>query len=243
MTDRDSLLAAIVAAPDDPVPRLVFADYLDEHGDPDWAELIRLQNGYFKHWTNAEEMADREAELVKAVTARYSQIPGLWLGLPVRGFPERLVFIDDVPKPDPEQLSALTGFPLTWFDFGHALPEWVIESPWLGRAVVIELSDNPPSDVHRKEFFAALNPTRLRALFWRDADLGDEDAEFIAAAPQFAGLTELCLADNDIGPDGCADLIASPHLTRLEYLDLSGNPVGTAAARLERRFGPALRLA
>ena len=46
MKDRDALLAAILAAPDDDTPRLVYADWLDEHGskeDSDRAELVRLQ--------------------------------------------------------------------------------------------------------------------------------------------------------------------------------------------------------
>src|SRR3954451_4131373 len=41
MTDRAAFLAAIAAAPDDDLPRLVFADWLDEHGDPHRAEVIR----------------------------------------------------------------------------------------------------------------------------------------------------------------------------------------------------------
>jgi uncharacterized protein (TIGR02996 family) len=34
MTDRDALIAAIAADPADDLPRLVFADWLEEHGDP-----------------------------------------------------------------------------------------------------------------------------------------------------------------------------------------------------------------
>jgi uncharacterized protein (TIGR02996 family) len=41
-TDRDALLAAILAAPADDAPRLVYADWLDEHGEGDRAEFIRL---------------------------------------------------------------------------------------------------------------------------------------------------------------------------------------------------------
>lgn len=37
MTDRDALLNAITANPDDDAPRLVFADWCDEHGKPDGA--------------------------------------------------------------------------------------------------------------------------------------------------------------------------------------------------------------
>jgi len=37
------LLAAVKAAPDDDLPRLVLADWLEEHDSPDWAEFIRSQ--------------------------------------------------------------------------------------------------------------------------------------------------------------------------------------------------------
>lgn len=43
MSDRDSFLRAIIAQPDDNLPRLVFADFLDEHGEPERAEFIRVQ--------------------------------------------------------------------------------------------------------------------------------------------------------------------------------------------------------
>jgi uncharacterized protein (TIGR02996 family) len=42
MIEREALLAAIAAAPADDVPRLVFADWLEEHDDP-LGEFIRLQ--------------------------------------------------------------------------------------------------------------------------------------------------------------------------------------------------------
>ena len=43
MSAHDDLLAAVAAAPDDDGPRLVMADWFEEHGDPDRAEFIRLQ--------------------------------------------------------------------------------------------------------------------------------------------------------------------------------------------------------
>ena len=46
MTDRDALYAAILAAPDDDNPRLVYADYLDDTGvraDAIRARFIRNQ--------------------------------------------------------------------------------------------------------------------------------------------------------------------------------------------------------
>jgi uncharacterized protein (TIGR02996 family) len=43
MNDGDALLAAILADPDDDIPRLVYADWLQENGDEARAEFIRLQ--------------------------------------------------------------------------------------------------------------------------------------------------------------------------------------------------------
>jgi uncharacterized protein (TIGR02996 family) len=43
MSDRDALLAAICALPDEDTPRLVFADWCDEYGEPERAAFIRAQ--------------------------------------------------------------------------------------------------------------------------------------------------------------------------------------------------------
>jgi uncharacterized protein (TIGR02996 family) len=43
VADADALLAAILAEPDDDGPRLVYADWLEEHGEPARAEFVRVQ--------------------------------------------------------------------------------------------------------------------------------------------------------------------------------------------------------
>ena len=43
MNDLDALFAAVCATPDDDLPRLVLADWLQEHDFLDWAEFIRAQ--------------------------------------------------------------------------------------------------------------------------------------------------------------------------------------------------------
>ena len=36
--DEQALLAAVIANPEGDLPRLAYADWLDEHGDPHWAK-------------------------------------------------------------------------------------------------------------------------------------------------------------------------------------------------------------
>lgn len=43
MTDRDAFIRTICESPDDDAPRLVFADWLEEHGDQEWARFIRMR--------------------------------------------------------------------------------------------------------------------------------------------------------------------------------------------------------
>jgi uncharacterized protein (TIGR02996 family) len=43
MTPADAFLQAIIESPDDDTPRLVYADWLEGHGQPDRGALIRVQ--------------------------------------------------------------------------------------------------------------------------------------------------------------------------------------------------------
>src|SRR5262249_20269221 len=43
MAEHPGFLQAVLDAPDDDAPRLIYADWLDDHGDPARAEFIRLQ--------------------------------------------------------------------------------------------------------------------------------------------------------------------------------------------------------
>lgn len=49
MTDDAAFLAAICARPDDDLPRLVYADWLDEHGRGERGEFIRVQCAIATH--------------------------------------------------------------------------------------------------------------------------------------------------------------------------------------------------
>lgn len=64
-----ALVRAVVAHPDEDTPRLVLADWLDEHGEPARAEFIRLQ--IKRRWQRADDLATlgidaRLAQLHKA---------------------------------------------------------------------------------------------------------------------------------------------------------------------------------
>jgi len=51
MSDESALLAAILAHPDEDTPRLMYADWLQENGQPERAEFIRLQIELTREYT------------------------------------------------------------------------------------------------------------------------------------------------------------------------------------------------
>lgn len=61
LPEWELLLKAVAASPDDDLPRLVAADWLDEHGEPERAEFIRVQIERAK--ADTPELAWREQAL------------------------------------------------------------------------------------------------------------------------------------------------------------------------------------
>jgi uncharacterized protein (TIGR02996 family) len=91
MTDGDALYRAILASPDDDAPRLVWADWLEENGDSDRAEFVRLQCELAR-LDPADLLGDELSEQLLRLTGNretwtaglgpYSRNCGFWRGLP-----------------------------------------------------------------------------------------------------------------------------------------------------------------
>src|SRR5215210_2622285 len=92
MGDEAALLSAILAHPDEDTPRLMYADWLDEHGQPERAEFIRIQCAPDADEAAEERAFDLEERFRAKWLAGLPQFPRvLWEFR--RGFPEYL----DVP--------------------------------------------------------------------------------------------------------------------------------------------------
>jgi uncharacterized protein (TIGR02996 family) len=62
MTQDDAFLADIIANPDDDAPRLVYADWLEDHGQPDRAAFVRVQCQLARLPHDDERREDLEAK-------------------------------------------------------------------------------------------------------------------------------------------------------------------------------------
>ncbi len=131
MNTEAGLLHAIYTNPDDDVPRLVYADWLEEHDQLERAEYIRVQIELDRLEDQEEsyELSHREYEL------RTAQMVPLLADLdPLkrervqilfeRGFPESLTIHDGIPT-DFRILRSLPGLRSLWIMDGAVSPEVV----------------------------------------------------------------------------------------------------------------------
>jgi uncharacterized protein (TIGR02996 family) len=84
MRESTALLAAVCENPDDVVARFAYADWLDEHGDMERAEFIRVQLALASPGADPEDLwriAEREQELRKRLRRQ------LGVGLPGKSDP------------------------------------------------------------------------------------------------------------------------------------------------------------
>ena len=102
MTTADALLAAVIATPDDDLVRLVYADFVEENGDQDRGELIRVQCelGRLPEWDRvAAELRHRERVLLARHGRRWLRelptLDGVRWGAFHRGFVED-IYVEDV---------------------------------------------------------------------------------------------------------------------------------------------------
>ncbi len=231
-----ALYRAILANPDEDTPRLVFADWLEEHGDEKRAEFIRLQcrlarmnewdDGYAADRVRAARL---QREFGKAwwpspkvpATFRPDQFPQCQ---PLRGFPSEVIF---KPEYTPEQAREwFSPHPITHanLSFRYAMDR-IQERLW-------HLTTD------------ALPALRVLKLYLEEdsAEFRTTVCETLAAAKCRSGLTRLEITGTP-PLAGLEAIVTSPHLRRLEALSIRGDGVGDDHARLlaEKMNLPALR--
>lgn len=216
---REHLLRLIRSAPGDDEARLVYADWLSDHGDPARADLIRTQvsRASLPAWDERQvslEMTERA--LLAAGEAKFrADLPALegviW-GRFRRGFVSRAAF---------EDIEALAR---------HAAA--CQQATWLD-AVALRWPD-----LEQWDTMPELPELRRLTLF---GTLFDEDSvEGLAVLPALASVRELDLVASEMGEDAFAAMLASPHLERLEALRIPHHTLGNIDALVDGAALPSL---
>lgn len=244
--DEQPFLFAITARPTDDEPRLVYADYLDETGQPRdaaRAELIRVQIALSRlsiYNARRAALAERENELLEAHRAAWIA-PLARLGARFqfrRGLPDAVALDAALFLERGEELFDNTPagrgrsfLRRVRLDDAMRVVSALAASPLLNHIEELDLENSDLGNGGVAALLASPCLKNVRVLELGENRLDDAGAVTIARASVLPRLESLALPDNDIGPEGAAALAASPFLAGLRELDLTGNEINEAGVR------------
>jgi uncharacterized protein (TIGR02996 family) len=206
MRQEEAFLEAIRQQPDDDAPRLIYADWLEEHGQPERAEFIRVQI----EMDRLPEGSPRWYDLDGRAQALLAQQELDWLGpmaevltswLFRRGFLDSVELQAEMFLRRGEELFRR-----------EPIRKYCLRDPF---KVVDTLPDSP--------LLAKIRSLSLVHIF------GD-GFRSLCSSPHFVNLTELNLFQNHLNTEAIAVLQQAPFFAQLQALDLSNNfEVGATA--------------
>lgn len=207
--EADALLAAVLARPEDDAPRLIYADWLDEHGHPERAAFIRLQ----VERSRRSKYDPRREVLFRLADRLFDRHGADWVA--------------ELPKLDG----------LTWAEFDRGFPRAVIARSLAHfERAAGQVADVAPVDTLElrrpttpRRLTRARPQSGLRVLRIRYGGLTDRPDEFFDS-PLLSTLDTLELIG--VGPelenDGAIALARSGRLERLRELVLDQSLVGSS---------------
>jgi len=214
MQHHSDLLQAVLDAPDDDTPRLIYADWLEEHNQPERANFIRVQCELARtsqyhpdtraRWTELKQIEQSLWDSNKSPWLReLPDISGFWWDTPFeRGFVSRC-------KPDNANVL-------------------VDQSDvWLNMPVCRGVRLTNASGLERLVQSPCLAEVRhLDVECW----IGDTGVSMLARSPFVRQLKTFQLNNCRVSPAVVAMLTRSPHLSHLQRLELRGNPIHNGGA-------------
>lgn len=232
MSDEARLLAAIIDAPDDDDPRLVYADWLQTRGDPR-GEFIQLQCQLAAAPDDERRRAIKILENKLFATHGEGWLAPIREAIPAneiaphklefaRGFVEEAqLTLDCVPHFEAlwakaPLLRRLRLSPKMYVDFPVPKPslEGVLDAPQLGRLQMLELHLPGVGNAGARSVAQASNLSELRTLELQFSIWG----EGVGIFP--SGTTDLALDDA-----GVSELSRAKGLAGLETLDIDSNRI------------------
>ncbi len=197
---QPQLLQAIVENPEDDTPRLVYADWLEENGDPERAEFIRVQCDLARlprHDPAYPELLAREEELLAEHKKKWAE--------PMTPYCRKFTF----DRGFPDHIS------LSLYGFDQHLNDILTVTPV--SSMRLRACEKPYERVTDHAGFR-----HVRTLNLDQCKLSPPFFKILASSPNSSGLRELILANNNAKSKGLKYLLDSEHLSNLESLDLRG---------------------
>lgn len=232
--DEQPFLDAIAVRPHDDGLRLVYADFLEEAGDPDRADLVRVQVAIERttedHPRRAE-LANRANDLLAANRERWTEhLRDLVLEADFRRGVLDAVAVDAAAfLAKGEELFRRVAVRRVRLRDLTAVLEELLASPLLARVRELDLCDNALGNEGVRLAASSPHLRELEVLDLGYNGIDDAGVRLLARSSSLPAMTALSLGFNErITSAGVAELAASPFLGGLMTLDLSSNAIDEA---------------
>jgi uncharacterized protein (TIGR02996 family) len=239
MRAAEGFLKDIIAHPGENTPRRIFADWLEENGDPDRAEFIRLQCELAQLTEDDDrrwDLEEREGQLlrrhgkgwagpIRHLVKRWQFRRGFVEAITIRAA-DFLEHADDLFRLAPVCRVRLLDAPGQLADLAR--------SPHLGRLEGIDLRHNQIPLTRFKTLIRSRRLGELKSLGLRGTNLCNRQGwTLLGSLEQLSSLTSLDVSDHHTRPrtppytvtidaDAMRELAESPHLTSLTALSIAG---------------------
>ena len=232
MNEHAAFIEEILDHPHDDGPRMIYADWLVEQGDPrgEFIQLQCLRESLPKDDPQSRKLRTRELELLR-------EHEDTWLG-PVRDLAEkwefRRGFVSAVRLSTQKflktagKLVRLAPIDDLTLRVGGSRVKKLAACPQLGQIRALTLKKLRLEDGGMEILAASPHLSQIRALALQNAGLTDFGMEIVASCPDLSNLDTLDLYSNRIGPRGVQSLADSPFIRRLRSLDLTENWIESA---------------
>jgi uncharacterized protein (TIGR02996 family) len=235
---HEAFLHDILEHPDDDGPRLVYADWLDENGESERAEFIRIQ--YALASLDAEDprhadLTERQSDLLEAHKkgwrASLPELDGVTWGDFRRGFVAKAE-VTNFRAFRTHSQTLFAAAPIEEIYFRKLTPNTagqLARSPLLARLRRLTLWSSGAGPDGLEALLRSPYLTELVSLTLEHEEIGPGVLAALGEV-RLDGLTHLALERNHLGDDGVKALAESLHFPRLESLSLSRNELGDAGA-------------
>jgi uncharacterized protein (TIGR02996 family) len=208
MTPEDAFLAAVLDDPDSDTPRLIFADWLEEHGQPQRADFIRAQ-------CRLAALDEYDPARLPFLRAESAYLPRAQEELhEKKGFGKLPIWVLRA-RPGFER-----GFPArlatTAARFLKGVEDILCAAP-------IQHLSLDSSGAQAGRLFGCEHLTRVRSLDLRYGKLGDRGMQALERSPYLGGLRRLGLLGTRLRISSVTLLARAAGLAGLRHLDLSYN--------------------
>ncbi|MBX2799929.1 MAG: TIGR02996 domain-containing protein [Myxococcales bacterium] len=224
---EQQLIDAVRADPDADGPRLVYADWLEEQGQLDRAQVVRAQlaEAQLPSWDLAGlhhriDVLRWARDHAAAWRRGLPRLEGVTWGPRVRGFVGHATFDDTTTFAQHvdacRAATLLDDVTLPWPRFGHSLPHAALQGL---RSLTLQGELYQPEAVD--SLAAAAELATLRTLRLQASGLESSSLSRLVASPHLAGLTRLEVSRSPLGDEAVFDLVESGSMTQLRHLGVT----------------------